>query len=256
MTLQVNYDAVAGSYDQRTSDGSYLRDVTLALQMLARQINAGRVLDMGCGTGRSLVGLAGQVHAFGLDFSAGMLRQAHRLRRDFRLVRASAPTPPLAAASFELVTSVMSFHHFPHKEQVIREAFRLLRPGGALAIVNFDPAAEATRWFIYDYFPETAAIDQARFPAGDWLQAQLLAAGFERVSGPLVEHVHGVVHGRAILNDYWLQKNSMSQLILLPNEAYQAGLQRIHAALAASEAVTFETNLQIHMWHGFKPLEC
>ena len=101
----VDYDAVAPTYDRRTQ-GGYLQGVAAALQTLARQANAQQVLDLGCGTGRSLAGLAAMQPAppcYGLDFSGGMLAQAHRFNSTYRLARASAPWPPFASACFDLV---------------------------------------------------------------------------------------------------------------------------------------------------------
>src|SRR5687767_1878248 len=103
--LWVNYDAVASDYDRRTQVGSYLSGVTTALQDLARQVSAHRVLDLGCGTGRSLQGLSQARQpaplCYGLDFSGGMLTQARSLDSMYRLVQGSAPYPPFASGSFD-----------------------------------------------------------------------------------------------------------------------------------------------------------
>jgi ubiquinone/menaquinone biosynthesis C-methylase UbiE len=253
MTLRVNYDAAAAGYDRRAEIGHYLQGSTAAVFDLAAQIDARHALDLGCGTGRSLIGLTGSVTGFGLDFSAGMLTRAAALGPQFRLVQASAPQPPFAAGSFDLVISMMAFHHFPLKTQTIREAYRLLRPGGALAIANIDLHADSTRWFVYDWFPQTRPLDEARFPAAGWYESQLQAAGFEQIDNPVVERVHEIVTGPDIWQNYWLQKNSCSQLILLPDADYRAGLRRIESALRQNNALELETNLTIRLWHGFKP---
>lgn len=258
MTPRVNYDAVAPTYNRRAAGGGYLQDITVAVQKLARRVNARRVLDLGCGTGRSLIGLADFGDGFGLDFSAGMLAQARVLNGEFRLVQASAPTPPFAGASFDLVISVLAFHHFPLQAQVVGQAYRLLKPGGAFAIANFDPHAGDNRWFVYDYFPETIPLDRDRFPAMSWYESELRAAGFCQISSPVVEHVQDPIIGEAILNSYWLQKDSCSQFILLSDSDYRAGRQRIEAAVwqarAAGQTVVFETDLSFRLFHGFKPL--
>jgi SAM-dependent methyltransferase len=258
-SIRVNYDAVAPSYDQRTQ-GGYLEGVTSALQNLARQVKAQRVLDLGCGTGRSLRGLADSVQpapiCYGLDFSGGMLTQARQFDSRYRLVNASAPLPPFTPASFDLVFCVHAFHHFPDKPQVVQAGYRMLRPGGVFAIVNFDPYECRESWYIYDYFAGTYETDLARFPRLTEQEAMLNHAGFRQVNREVVQRIDDKIEGEAIFDSYFLQKNACSQLILLSDEAYQAGLARIRAKLAESEArgktVVFRTKIKNWMFYGFK----
>jgi ubiquinone/menaquinone biosynthesis C-methylase UbiE len=259
----VNYDAVASGYDQRTQSGTYLLGVTEALQALARQVEAWNILDLGCGTGRSLQGLAEAQQppsrCYGLDFSAGMLAQAHRLDSTYRLVQASAPYPPFAAASFEMIFCAHAFHHFPDKPQVVQAAYRLLRPGGAFAIVNFDPHEHRPEdWTIYTYFEGSYETDLKRFPALADQEAMLRYAGFQQISSPVVQLIGSKIPGEEILDSYWLRKESSSQLILLSEEVYQAGLGRVRQVVATAQAkgekIVFRTQLRNRMVHGFKPL--
>ncbi|MCB0155368.1 MAG: class I SAM-dependent methyltransferase [Anaerolineae bacterium] len=252
----VNYDTVAPTYDQRLQGGTYLAEVATALQALAGQVQAQRVLDLGCGTGRSLQSVWAELARFGLDLSSGMLAQAQRLEPDYRLVQASAPRPPFAPHSFDLIFCAHAFHHFPHKPQVVEMAYRLLRPGGALAIVNIDPREAGQSWPVYDYFEGTYETDLARFPAVAEQEAWLGQAGFQQISSPVVQRIESELHGAAIFEDYYLRKESNSQLILLSDEAYQAGLKRMRDHLkraeAARETVIFRTVLINRMCHGFK----
>ena len=259
--LQVNYDAVAADYDRRTQVGSYLSGVTTALQDLARQVSAHRVLDLGCGTGRSLQGIAQTRQpaplCYGLDFSGGMLTQARSLDAAYRLVQASAPYPPFASASFDMIFCAHAFHHFPEKPEVVRTAYRLLRPGGAFAIVNFDPHEhQPTDWTIYKYFDGAYETDLKRFPALADQEAMLRQAGFEKISSPVVQLIGSELFGEEILESYWLRKDSSSQLILLPEEAYQFGLQRIRQAVSEAQArgeqMVFKAQLKNRMCNGFK----
>jgi ubiquinone/menaquinone biosynthesis C-methylase UbiE len=241
--------------------GTYLSGVASALQKLAQQVKVQRMLELGCGTGRSGQGIAELLQPpclrYGLDFSTGMLAQAQQFDPTYRLIQASAPAPPFAYATFDLIFCVHAFHHFPDKPQVIRVAYQLLRPGGAFAIVNIDPRETGQTWAIYDYFEGVYETDLQRFPALNEQEAMLRQAGFRQVNSPIVQYIEDEVSGEAIFEDYYLRKDSSSQLILLSVEAYQAGLQRmrddITAAKAAGEMVVFRTLLKNRMCHGFKP---
>lgn len=257
--LRVNYDTVAGQYDRRTQ-GGYLSGVNQALRDLSERACARRVLDLGCGTGRSLVGPAGLVPnpvCIGLDFSAGMLAKATAFNPAYRLVRASAPQPPFAPESFDMVYCVHAFHHFPDKERVVTSAYGLLRPGGAFAIVNFDPREGRDDWYVYRYFDGVYERDLQRFPALADKEAMLRAAGFVDVRSPVVETIEDDLTGAAVFDSYFLQKDSCSQLILLSDADYQAGLRRIRIALAEaesrSETLTFPSRILNRMCHGIKP---
>jgi SAM-dependent methyltransferase len=260
---RVDYDTIAPSYDRRVQEGTYLLGVTPALEELARQVNAQHILDLGCGTGRSLQGLVDSLQPapilYGLDLSARMLAQARSLNSGYRLIQASAPSPPFAPASFDLVFCAHAFHHFPDKPQVVRAVSTLLRPGGVLAIVNFDPReVQQGDWPIYEYFEGTYETDLARFPAITDQEAMLREAGFQQVSSPIVQYIESKVIGEAIFEDYHIRKEACSQLILISAEAYQAGLKRMRTKLETAktrgEAVIFRTYLKNRLCHGFKPV--
>ena len=256
---RVDYDAVADRYDERTR-GGYLSGTNRALQDLARQVDARLVLDLGCGTGRSLLGPAGLNPApvcFGLDFSAGMLAKARAFDPDYRLVRASAPQPPFAPLSFDLVFCVHAFHHFPDRERVVREAYGLLRPGGAFAVVNMDPREDRDDNYVYRYFEGVYERDLERFPALEDLKDMLKSAGFQRVDSPVVDTIEDDFAGASVFDSYFLQKDSSSQLILLSDAAYRAGLRRMREAVACAEAagetVIFPVRIRNRMCYGVRP---
>jgi ubiquinone/menaquinone biosynthesis C-methylase UbiE len=259
-STRVNYDAVAPNYDQRT-EGGYLEGIGLALQDLAQQVQARRLFDLGCGTGRSLHGLAGSLRpnpiCYGLDFSGGMLAQAKQFDSAYRLVNASAPLPPFVANSFDLVFCVHAFHHFPYKPQVVQNAYRMLKPGGAFAIVNFDPH-QRPDWYVYDYFDGVLDTDLRRFVSVADKETMLRQVGFQHIQSPMVERITEEFIGEAVFDNYFLEKGSCSQLILLPDEAYRDGLARMRAAVAQAQAraedVVFSTEIKNWMTHGFKPV--
>lgn len=259
-SAQVNYDVVAPHYDQRTQ-GGYLESIGTALQELARQAQAYHILDLGCGTGRSLHGMAESLQpnptCYGLDYSGGMLTQAQQFDSTYRLVNASAPLPPFASNSFDLVFCVHAFHHFPDKAQVVRNAYRMLRPGGVFAIVNFDPH-QVQNWYVYDYFDGVLNTDLKRFSSVAEKETMLHQAGFQHIQSPLVEHISERFVGEAVFdNNYFLEKGSSSQLILLSDEAYQAGLERMRSAVDRAQAegkdIVFNTEIKNWMTYGIKP---
>jgi ubiquinone/menaquinone biosynthesis C-methylase UbiE len=193
---------------------------------------------------------------YGLDLSGGMLSQARQFDANYRLVNASAPLPPFVSASFDLIFCTHAFHHFPQKPQVVQAAYRMLRPGGAFAVVNFDPRECRHSWYVYDYFAGVYETDLERFPRLAEQEAMLNQAGFQGVSNILVEHIDDAMVGEAVFDNYFLQKDSSSQLILLSDEVYQAGLEKMRAKIAMAklkgEEIVFRTEIRIWMCCGFK----
>jgi ubiquinone/menaquinone biosynthesis C-methylase UbiE len=102
---------------------------------------AGRALDVGCGTGELANRLAWRGwHVVGLDLCESMVHRArHKLNGNgdrIRLAVADSEHLPFETGSFDVVTCANSFHHYPHQEAVVRELFRVLRPGGRLLLLD------------------------------------------------------------------------------------------------------------------------
>jgi ubiquinone/menaquinone biosynthesis C-methylase UbiE len=256
----VNYDQVAPTYNRRFSNQKD-RPIAVSLIELVRESRARRVLEIGCGTGRWLADLlAGQVTSpaglFGLDRSAGMLAEASDRRLGLQIVQGLAEFLPFPAQSFDLVYCVNALHHFSQPDQFIHQAFQLLRPGGLLAVIGMDPRnfleqhnqpARAC-WYVYEFFEGTLETDLLRFPSWGQILDWMTGAGFEFANYQPVETVRDSKIGAAIWSDPFLEKNSTSQLILLSDEAYQSGLDKIQSAMAnANQKITFPVDLLIDM---------
>ncbi|ASP23717.1 ubiquinone/menaquinone biosynthesis C-methyltransferase UbiE (plasmid) [Antarctobacter heliothermus] len=109
-----------------------------------------RVLDIGCGFGRSTLAFAGtgsDTRAVGIDLSAGCLRLAAHLGAEIagkdrvRYLQADGASVPQEDAGFDLVTSTMLLHELSADaiRDMTAEAFRLLQPGGEVAHLDFLP---------------------------------------------------------------------------------------------------------------------
>jgi SAM-dependent methyltransferase len=227
--------------------------VAACLHRLAQRIGTARILEVGCGTGQWLAELGSEGQLFGLDFSAGMLRQALHIAPGAGLARGEAAQLPFPAATFDLVYCVNAFHHFESKPEFIGQARRLLRPGGALAIAGMDPHL-VDDWYLYHYFEGTLETDLRRFPSGGRVLDWMAAAGFEQVEWETAQRIHKIYTGRDVFADPFLQKHSTSQLVLLDQAAYAEGLRRLEADLARAEAagqkLSFPVNVRLTMISG------
>lgn len=114
------------------------------------QIQPGEtVLDVGCGTGA--LAIAARLNApedaviHGLDASSAMIERARQKAAqaganvDFQPGLAEAL--PFADATFDLVMNSMVVHHLPGdlKARAFAEMYRVLKPGGRLLVVDFEP---------------------------------------------------------------------------------------------------------------------
>ena len=117
-----------------------------------------RVLDLGCSVGVSTLALARWLNrradqqglqrpeVVGLDLSPDMLAVARVRDQDGLVVEwrhAAAEDTALDAGSFDVISLQFVCHELPQQaiHAVLAEAARLLRPGGALVMVDQDPAS-------------------------------------------------------------------------------------------------------------------
>lgn len=239
----VDYDRIAPSYNQRYRENER-SGTAAALIALAHDVQAERVLEVGCGTGHWLAALGPHVsQVYGLDLSTGMLRRA-RETAPACLVRGRAGQLGLASASLDLVYCVNAIHHFDRPRAFVTEARRLLRPGGVLAVIGMDPRANPV-WYAYRYFEGVYETDLERFPSWGEIIDWMVASRFSNVSCRVVDRYSGVKVGRKVLDDPFLKKDSSSQLALLSDDAYACGMRRIELALDEAEAAGIELVFQV-----------
>lgn len=101
-----------------------------------------RLLDVACGTGRTLHQLAvahPTMRLTGIDLSPAYVRLARRRLdhvAELTLAVENAEAMPWSDASFDILTSVYLFHELPSnaRRNVVREMFRVVRPGGLVVI--------------------------------------------------------------------------------------------------------------------------
>jgi len=147
----VYHDWEARSYDDKWSISFDERCISYAREKflkIAPEKHYGKVLEIGSGTGFFIINLtqAGLVsEPYATDISPGMvevcLRNAQRVGIHNMKARAvDAEKLPFDDGFFDLVVGHAVLHHLPDVEASFREAFRVLKPGGALVI-----AGEPTR---------------------------------------------------------------------------------------------------------------
>lgn len=106
------------------------------------------ILELGCGGGKNMpllhekVGEQGWV--VGVDISKEMLKRAWarqqkcQLHRS-RLFQCDALKFASAVMDFDAILFCLSYHTMPHRREVLAHAWKLLRPGGRLVIMDARP---------------------------------------------------------------------------------------------------------------------
>jgi demethylmenaquinone methyltransferase/2-methoxy-6-polyprenyl-1,4-benzoquinol methylase len=164
------------------------------------------VLDVACGTGDLSLELhqAGRTKVVGIDFCRPMLAIA-KSKVDARNVKipfieGDALSLPFDDGSFALVTIAFGLRNLSSVEHGVKELFRVLEPGGRLAVLEFSKPAVPVLSSVfglyfsrvlpflgglisgsrsaYEYLPDSVS----RFPDQKQLASLMRDAGFTEVS--------------------------------------------------------------------------
>jgi len=151
-----------------------------------------KLLDLGCTTGSNLFpylavhpGLVG----YGVDVGAPLLRYAHARARseglDVHFSQQNAESMDFGDGTFDIVCSSFFLHEQSVKStrKILREAWRVLKPGGVMVHMELPPAAEVDAYYnfyldwdaFYNNEPHYAAFRALDFPS------EVARAGFEAV---------------------------------------------------------------------------
>ena len=125
-----------------------------ALHLLVEFSNAGpndTVLDVACGGGLVVCAFAPSVrHATGIDVTPAMLERARALAQEKALANVSwyqgdVQSLPYPDASFTIVLSRFTFHHFVEPLAVLREMARVCAPGGRVVVADVQAADDPAK---------------------------------------------------------------------------------------------------------------
>jgi SAM-dependent methyltransferase len=113
-------------------------DLVSTVLDLARLTGDETVVDIGCGNGIYLAGLAGRGHrgqTIGVDLSPGMLAAARRGAPQAGLTVGDAAALPVADDAADVTLAPHMLYHVPDPAAAVAEFRRVIRPGGQLLVV-------------------------------------------------------------------------------------------------------------------------
>jgi ubiquinone/menaquinone biosynthesis C-methylase UbiE len=157
-----------------------------------------RVLDIGCSIGQGSTALKQALpwaEVTGIDAAAQLLRYAHlravELGVDVAFRQRLAEDTGFADGHFDMVQSTILFHEVPFAvtRRIVREVFRVLRPGGVFNVFDFpagEPIPAGLQYFLdidHQYNGEPWSLE---FVYGDFTR-ELREAGFEVTRGEPVQ---------------------------------------------------------------------
>jgi demethylmenaquinone methyltransferase/2-methoxy-6-polyprenyl-1,4-benzoquinol methylase len=143
------FDAIAPRYDRFTRVFSFGMDRGWKNELLAEATRVApsdaTVLDLACGTGDLALDIARRLpsaRVTGLDASAAMIDLAEERRVTAQAERVAFTVGDMSAlnvpdASVDLITAGYGFRNVPDYRVALREAARVLKPGGRLVTLDF-----------------------------------------------------------------------------------------------------------------------
>lgn len=189
MTTTTHHDHINKQFSSQA--GAYLTSAVHAagrdLQQLTQRLAAlphAEVLDLGCGAGHASFAAASQVaQVTAYDLSASMLEVVARAAQEKGLHNITtqqgyAEHLPFNDERFDVVISRYSAHHWHDVGQALREAKRVLKPGGVVIIMDVMSPGHPVRdiWLqTVEALRDTSHV--RNYASGEWL-ALANEAGF------------------------------------------------------------------------------
>ena len=193
-----------------------------------------RVLDLGAGTGTWAAALASW---YGISVVAVEPSAAMRARSRWpAMIAGHAIGLPLASATMDGAWLSTVVHHLPDLPAAARELRRVLRPGAPVLIRSAFPGHHHGIG-LFRYWPEAiAALDT--FPSVTSVRTAFAATGFSYVT---LQPVRQVTAPSLAAIAATAQREAHTPLMLITDDAYEAGLARLRAAAATQPGPVIDT---------------
>jgi len=184
------FDAIAGNYDflnhllSAGIDKRWRRKAIRSLRLTGRET----VLDLCTGTAdlalAAIDATPGAGRVLGVDFAGAMLRvgleksRARALTNRLTLVRGDAANIPAATSSADAATVAFGIRNVQNTQRGCDELFRVLKPGGRLAVLEFAiPTTPGVRaaylWYFNQVLPRIGKIVSRHNAAYGYLPASV-----------------------------------------------------------------------------------
>jgi SAM-dependent methyltransferase len=157
------YDAMAADYVAHVETSPYTALYEApGLRALLPPVAGRRVLDAGCGTGRTSAWLVeAGAEVVGIDASPEMLRPARERLPSASFVAGDLAEPlPFADESFDIAVAGLVMHYLRDWVPTLRELRRVLRADGVFALSTHHPAMDAELSGSVDYFATELLCDR------------------------------------------------------------------------------------------------
>jgi ubiquinone/menaquinone biosynthesis C-methylase UbiE len=207
-----------------------------------------RALDIATGGGHTALAIAPRVRdVVASDLTTEMLAAAERFIhgqgvKNVTFREADAMALPFGDSEFDLVTCRIAPHHFPDAAQFVREATRMLRPGGVAAMVdNVVPEDLAAARHIN-------AIEKLRDPSHNWAYTAADWLGFFAAAGLAVDQSE--IFRKVRDFDYWAGMQGVDgrtrlQLRALIQQAPRAALEALAPAEVGGQLKFYLTEILV-----------